>query len=64
MMSSRCSLSSGCGFCRYFQKRYDKALHYFEMLSNRGDWQATFQLGVMYYDGLGVEQNTVSLFFI
>lgn len=43
----------------YFeQKRYDKALHYFEMLSNRGDWQATFQLGVMYYDGLGVEQNT------
>lgn len=43
----------------YFeQNHYDKALHYFEMLLNRGDWQALFQMGVMLYDGLGIQQDT------
>jgi TPR repeat protein len=37
----------------YFEQcRYDKAMHYFELAANDNDWQAIFQLGVMYYDGL------------
>lgn len=47
------------------QERYDKAKHYFEMaLSTHDDWQAMFQLGVMYYDGIGCEPDPVGIVFI
>jgi len=41
----------------YQQGRYDKAMHYFELACNDGDWQAAFQLGVMFYDGLNCEPD-------
>ena len=48
---------------------YNKALKYFEKAAGvsekgasvGGSSQAKYQLGVMYYDGLGVEENPVSL---
>lgn len=48
--------------CVNLQDRYDKAKHYFEMaLSTNNDWQAMFQLGVMYYDGIGCEPDPVGI---
>ena len=45
----------------YEKKEYTKALSYFNMADNKGNIQATYQLAVMYYDGLGVPENHVSL---
>jgi len=41
----------------YFEQgNYDKAEHYFLIsISRRIDWQALYQLALMYYDGLGCE---------
>ena len=51
----------------YFtQQDYAKALEYFEKAAkteNKGNVftsQAKYQLGVMYYDGLGVKEDSVS----
>ena len=45
----------------YFEREtYEKAFAEFEKLKDR-DFQASYQLGVMYYDGLGVQENAVSL---
>ena len=45
----------------YFEREiYEKAFAEFEKLKDC-DAQASYQLGVMYYDGLGVEENAVSL---
>ena len=43
------------------QQNYAEALRYFEMAEKGGSTQARYQLGVMYYDGLGVKENPVSL---
>ena len=48
---------------------YQDALSYFERASkvdspNNGWSQAKYQLGVMYYDGLGVQEDMVRLFFV
>ena len=43
----------------YEKKEYTKALSYFNMADNKGNIQATYQLAVMYYDGLGVAENQV-----
>lgn len=44
--------------------RYHEALSWFEKASGNGgigsSAQAKYQLGVMYYDGLGVQENPVS----
>ena len=43
----------------YFEREiYEKAFVEFEKLKER-DVQALYQLGVMYYDGLGVQENAV-----
>jgi TPR repeat protein len=43
----------------YFEREiYEKAIVEFEKLKDR-DVQALYQLGVMYYDGLGVQENGV-----
>ena len=47
------------GQYHYEKKEYTKALSYFNMADNKGDIQATYQLAVMYYDGIGVEENQV-----
>ena len=44
------------------QRRYDKAMHYFELAASENDWQAVFQLGVMYFDGIHCEPDMVRLF--
>jgi len=41
------------------QRRHDKAMHYFELAASENDWQAIFQLGVMYYDGIQCEPDMV-----
>ena len=48
------------GHYHYEKKEYTKALAYFNMADNKGNIQATYQLAVMYYDGLGVAENQVS----
>ena len=47
------------GQYHYEKKDYTKALSYFNMADNKGNIQATYQLAVMYYDGLGVVENQV-----
>ena len=47
------------GQYHYEKKEYTKALAYFNMADNKGNIQATYQLAVMYYDGLGVVENQV-----
>ena len=47
------------GQYHYEKKDYTKALSYFNMADNKGNIQATYQLAVMYYDGLGVTENHV-----
>ena len=47
------------GQYHYEKKDYTKALSYFNMADNKGNIQATYQLAVMYYDGLGVAENQV-----
>ena len=48
----------------YFEREiYEKAFVEFEKLRER-DVQASYQLGVMYYDGLGVQENAVREFYI
>ena len=47
------------GQYHYERKEYTKALSYFNMADNKGNIQATYQLAVMYYDGLGVPENHV-----
>ena len=47
------------GQYHYEKKEYTKALSYFNMSDNKGNIQATYQLAVMYYDGLGVAENQV-----
>lgn len=42
-----------------FQGWYKEALEQFEEIQEK-DHQATYQLGVMYYDGLGTTPNAVS----
>ena len=45
----------------YFEReKYEKAFVEFEKLKER-DAQASYQLGVMYYDGLGVQENAVRI---
>ncbi|XP_072026131.1 LRP2-binding protein-like [Amphiura filiformis] len=42
----------------YFeQELYDHALVYFQRASDNGDYQAKYQLGIMYYDGLGGKEH-------
>ena len=54
------------GQYHYEKKEYTKALSYFNMADNKGNIQATYQLAVMYYDGLGVTENQVCVkcFFV
>ena len=40
------------------REMYEKAFEEFEKLRDR-DMQALYQLGVMYYDGLGVQEDGV-----
>jgi TPR repeat protein len=40
-----------------FQGAYDEAMEYFELGMQAGDMRATFQLGVIHYDGLGSKNN-------
>ena len=51
----------------YFEKKdYPNALNYFNMADKKGNLQATYQLAVMHYDGLGVAEDQVrnkSFFF-
>lgn len=47
------------GQYHYERKEYTIALSYFNMADNKGNIQATYQLAVMYYDGLGVAENQV-----
>ena len=44
------------------QRRHDKAMHYFELAASENDWQAIFQLGVMYFDGIHCEPDMVRIF--
>jgi len=46
------------------QRRHDKAMHYFELAASENDWQAIFQLGVMYFDGIECEPDMVRIFCI
>jgi len=44
----------------YFEKKdYPNALNYFNMADKKGNLQATYQLAVMHYDGLGVAEDQV-----
>jgi len=43
------------------QRRYEKAMHYFELAASENDWQAIFQLGVMYFDGIHCEPDMVRI---
>ena len=45
----------------YFQEEYEKAAKYFERAAEKGDYQAMFQLAVIYYDGLGGLTDQVSI---
>ena len=38
-------------------------MHYFELAAAENDWQAIFQLGVMYYDGIQCKPDMVIFFF-
>lgn len=42
---------------------YEEALEQFEEIKEQ-DHQAAYQLGVMYYDGLGTAENAVSYWFV
>jgi len=44
------------------QRRFEKAMHYFELAASENDWQAIFQLAVMYYDGIHCEPDMVRSF--
>ena len=45
----------------YFEREiFDKALIAFERIKST-DFQAKYQLGVMYYDGIGTKPNPVSI---
>lgn len=46
-----------------FQGWYEEALAQFEEIQEK-DHQAIYQLGVMYYDGLGTVPNAVSYCFM
>jgi len=46
------------------QRRHEKAMHYFELAASENDWQAIFQLGVMYFDGIHCEPDMVKMYFI
>ena len=49
------------GYCFFhWQNEYEKAIPYFEKAERKGDLQATFQLGVIHYDGLLGISNYVS----
>jgi len=39
-------------------------MHYFELAASENDWQAIFQLGVMYFDGIHCEPDMVKMYFI
>ena len=46
----------------YFARQdYAKALKYYEKAAGQSNLQAKYQLGVMYFDGLGVEEDPVSV---
>ena len=47
------------GQYHFEKKEYTKAFSFFNMADNKGNIQATYQLAVMYYDGIGVEENQV-----
>ena len=47
------------GQYHFSQGSYEKALQYFRSAEAGGSAQACYQLGVMYYDGLGVPQGPV-----
>lgn len=47
------------GQYHYERKEYTKALEYFNMADDKENIQATYQLAVMHYDGLGVAENQV-----
>jgi len=39
-------------------------MHYFQLAASENDWQAIFQLGVMYFDGIYCEPDMVRMIFI
>ena len=47
------------GLDAYEKKEYEKAFEEFSYLANEGDNVAAYHLGLMYSDGLGVEQSKV-----
>ncbi len=47
-------------FHTFLQGSPEKSVPYFERATENGDWQAMFQLGVIYYDGLGGVTDHVS----
>ena len=48
------------GQYHFSQRSYAEAMKYFEMAKQGGSVQAQYQLGVMQYDGLGVQEDPVS----
>ena len=48
------------GQYHYSRGNYETALTYFSSAEAGGSAQASYQLGVMFYDGLGAPQNPVS----
>lgn len=45
------------------QERYEEAKYQFESIKDN-DFQAQFQLGIIFYDGLGTKADPVSSCFI
>lgn len=48
------------GQYHFSQGNYERALQYFYSAEAGGSIQACYQLGVMFYDGLGAPQDPVS----
>ena len=54
---------ASCGCFHLFQGNYIKARNYFER-SKDFDFQSMYQLSVMMYDGIGGEQDCVSIYIL
>ncbi|XP_062514416.1 LRP2-binding protein-like [Corticium candelabrum] len=59
-LKDRCEMGDGnamfeLGHLYFLDEKYSEALPYFQQAADKGSYQARYQLGVMHYDGLGVE---------
>ena len=48
------------GQYHYSHGYHKEAMRYFEVAEKAGNMQAKYQLAVMYYDGIGVQEEPVS----